>query len=86
VPASGIQFDHVSINVSSPADLTELQQRLQERGVDASDIVDHGFVHSLYCTDPNGISLEFSYGERNLDEDPLFEDVDPVPSVTAAPA
>jgi catechol 2,3-dioxygenase-like lactoylglutathione lyase family enzyme len=86
IPASGIQFDHVSINVSSQADLDGLQASLRKAGFDASDVVDHGFIHSLYCTDPNGISLEFSVGQRDLEDDPLFADVDPVPSVAATTA
>ncbi|MEX2291160.1 MAG: VOC family protein [Mycobacteriales bacterium] len=83
IPASGILFDHVSINVSSEGDLDALQASLRAGGYDASDLVDHGFIRSLYCTDPNGISLEFSVSSRDLDEDPLFEDVDPVPAVAA---
>jgi catechol 2,3-dioxygenase-like lactoylglutathione lyase family enzyme len=81
IPASGIQFDHVSIAVGSDADLDRLQASLRGEGYDASDLVDHGMVRSLYCTDPNGISLEFSVWHRDLLADPLFADVSPVPAV-----
>lgn len=80
VPVSGIQFDHVSISVESDADLDELRKRLAGAGSDVSDIVDHGLVRSVYATDPNGISIEFSVPSRDLDADPWFDDADPVPA------
>ena len=80
VPASGIQFDHVSIGVESDADLEALRKRLADVGADVSDIVDHGLVRSLYVTDPNGISIEFSVAGRDLDAEPWFDDADPVPA------
>ncbi len=79
-PASGVLFDHVSITVESDADLTALGDRLRDAGYDPSDIIDHGLVHSLYATDPNGIAIEFSVPVRDLDADPYFDDSDPVPS------
>jgi catechol 2,3-dioxygenase-like lactoylglutathione lyase family enzyme len=81
VPQSGIQFDHVAIGVESKEDLLDLQARLQSAGSDAGEIVDHGLCHSLYCTDPNGISLEFSVWTRDLDAEPYFDDAQPVLAV-----
>jgi catechol 2,3-dioxygenase-like lactoylglutathione lyase family enzyme len=81
VPASGIQFDHVSIGVESDDDLEELRRRLSDAGADVSDVVDHGLVRSLYATDPNGISIEFSVSARDLDAEPWFDDAEPVPAV-----
>lgn len=87
VPASGIQFDHVSISVESDDDLDALRKRLADAGADVSDVVDHGIVRSVYATDPNGISIEFSVPARDLDADPWFDDADPVPAArTSAPA
>ncbi|MGH3517313.1 MAG: VOC family protein [Haloechinothrix sp.] len=80
IPASGIQFDHVSVSVESDDDLAELGKRLVAAGYDASDVVDHGLVRSLYCTDPNGISIEFSVPVVDLDAEPYFDDADPVPA------
>jgi len=45
-----------------------------------SELVDHGLVRSIYCTDPNGISLEFSVAARDLVAEPMFDDADPVPA------
>jgi catechol 2,3-dioxygenase-like lactoylglutathione lyase family enzyme len=81
IPASGRQFDHVSVTVDSDTDLDVLRKRLADIGADVSDVVDHGLVRSVYVTDPNGISLEFSVSARDLNAEPYFTDVDPVPSV-----
>lgn len=80
IPASGIQFDHVSIGVDSDDDLDALRKRLSDAGTDVSEVVDHGLLRSVYATDPNGISIEFSVSARDLDADPWFDDADPVPA------
>jgi len=33
-----------------------------------SEVVDHEIVRSVYVTDPNGISLEFSVSGRDLED------------------
>ena len=38
-----------------------LRDRLKQRGCEVTDVVDHGFVRSVYFTDPNGIALEASW-------------------------
>lgn len=81
IPASGIQFDHVSISVGSDDDLDAIRARLTGAGTDVSEVVDHGLVRSVYVTDPNGISIEFSVPARDLDADPWFDDADPVAAV-----
>ena len=85
IPASGRQFDHVSINLDSEVDLLALQSRARSAGIDASDVVDHGMLRSIYFEDPNGISLEFSVWTRDLDKEPMFGDPNPVPAM-AEPA
>ena len=84
VPASGRQFDHVSIGVDTEETLVRLQQRAREAGVPASDVVEHGIVRSIYFEDPNGISLEFSVWARDLEREPVFADDDPVPAIREA--
>ena len=81
IPASGRQFDHVSIGVDSEETLTELQKRARDAGVAASDVVDHGMMRSIYFEDPNGISLEFSVWLHDLEREPMFNDSDPVPAL-----
>ena len=82
------QFDHLSLNLTDERALEELQARLKENGCEVTDIVDHGFVRSIYFTDPNGIALEASWWvidptgrESDYGDGELFSDPDPVPSV-----
>jgi catechol 2,3-dioxygenase-like lactoylglutathione lyase family enzyme len=78
---SGIQFDHVSFNMDSEESLLELQARVRSHGVQATDIVDHGFIHSTYLEDPNGISLEFTVWTKDLTKNPQLKDTNPVPAM-----
>ena len=88
LPASGrIQFDHVSFNLENEEALLELKAKLEDHGVEVTEIIDHKIIHSIYFNDPNGIALEASFWvhdptRRNLNySDPtFFTDPDPVPS------
>ncbi len=60
-------FDHVSFGVETEDDLWELKDRLEAGGFDVSDIIDHGFIHSIYAHDPNGIPIEFSHNVEGID-------------------
>jgi len=53
-------FDHVSFGVETREDLWRLKDRLEAAGFHVSDVIDHGFIHSIYSFDPNGIPIEFS--------------------------
>jgi catechol 2,3-dioxygenase-like lactoylglutathione lyase family enzyme len=83
-----LQFDHLSFNVSDEEALEALRERLKEKGIEVTDIVDHGFVKSIYFTDNNGIALEASYwvvdatAKPDNSRDPrLFVDPEPVPAL-----
>ena len=56
VPAG---FYHFAFEAGSPAGLAEKRDELRAKGVETTDIVDHGWARSIYFKDPNGISLEF---------------------------
>jgi catechol 2,3-dioxygenase-like lactoylglutathione lyase family enzyme len=82
------QFDHLSFNVADEHALEELQVRLKSHGCEVTDVIDHGFVRSIYFTDPNGIALEASWWvvdatgrDTDLGDRDLFGDPDPVPAV-----
>ena len=60
-------FDHVSFGVSTEDDLWELKDKLEAGGVWVSDVIDHGFIHSIYAFDPNGIPIEFSHNVSGVD-------------------
>ena len=81
MPAAGRQFDHVTVGVDSEETLLDLQKRARKAGVQASDIVDHGFAQAMYFEDPNGISLGFAVCAQDLEVEPAFYDTEPVPAV-----
>jgi catechol 2,3-dioxygenase-like lactoylglutathione lyase family enzyme len=60
-------FDHVSFGVESADDLWALKARLEAAGVFVSEVIDHGFIHSIYAHDPNGIPIEFSHEVQGVD-------------------
>jgi catechol 2,3-dioxygenase-like lactoylglutathione lyase family enzyme len=60
-------FDHVSFGVESEDDLWELKDKLEAAGFHVSDAIDHGFIHSIYAYDPNGIPIEFSHNVEGID-------------------
>jgi len=62
VPVKGLfAFDHVSIGLESEDDLWYLKQKIEAAGFWVSEIIDHGFIYSIYSFDPNNIPVEFSY-------------------------
>ena len=82
------QFDHVSFELPDEEALLDLRNRLKAAGCEVTDVVDHGFIHSVYFTDPNGIALEASWWVRDPTGQPadygdpqLFADPDPVEAV-----
>src|SRR3989304_3232047 len=67
-PVSGPYiFDHVSFGVDTEDDLWKLKDRLEAAGFNVSDVIDHGFIHSIYAYDPNGIPIEFSHNVEGID-------------------
>ena len=72
-------FDHVSFGVESEADLWALKDKLSAAGFEVSDVIDHGFIHSIYAHDPNGIPIEFSHDVEGIDirKDPQMADMEP---------
>ncbi len=61
VPVKGpFCFDHVSFEVADDADLWELKDKFEAADIWVSEVIDHGFIHSIYTFDPNNIAIEFS--------------------------
>jgi len=60
-------FDHVSFGVETEDDLWEMKDKLSAAGFWVSDVIDHGFIHSIYAFDPNGIPIEFSHNVEGID-------------------
>ena len=72
-------FDHISFGVASELDLCTLKSKLDAAGFWVSEIIDHGFIRSVYSFDPNGIPIEFSYAVPEVDirNAPVFADRKP---------
>jgi len=72
-------FDHVSFGVETEEDLWELKDKLSAAGFHVSDVIDHGFIHSIYAFDPNGIPIEFSHNVEDIDirRNPEMADMQP---------
>ena len=83
-----VQFDHISFNLADEEALLHLRRRIKAAGCEVTDVIDHGFIRSIYFTDPNGIALEASWWvtdatgrEADYGDGTLFSDPDPVPAV-----
>ena len=73
-------FDHVSFGMESDEALWELKDKLDAAGFNCSDMIDHGFIHSIYAFDPNGMPIEFSanVAGRDVRREPVMGDTEPV--------
>lgn len=72
-------FDHISFEVESDDDLWELKDKLEAADHWCSEVVDHGFIHSIYAFDPNMIAIEFSAPVAGVDvrKHPVMADTEP---------
>ncbi|MBW1782383.1 MAG: VOC family protein [Deltaproteobacteria bacterium] len=80
VPVKGpFAFDHVSFEVETDDDLWELKAKLEAADVWVSEVIDHGFIHSIYSFDPNDIPIEFSAPVPHVDirNHPKMKDKEP---------
>ena len=80
VPLKGpVAFDHVSLGVASDDDLWRLKDRFEAADIWVSEVIDHGFIHSIYAFDPNNIPIEFSAPVDGVDlkNHPKMKDRDP---------
>ncbi len=79
-PVKGpMAFDHVSFEVESDEDLWELKDKFDAADHWCSEVVDHGFIHSIYAFDPNNIAIEFSAPVTDVDirKHPVMADTEP---------
>jgi len=80
VPVKGpFIFDHVSFEIESDDDIWELKERLEASNIWVSDVINHGFIHSIYTFDPNNVPIEFSAPVPDVDirKHPKFRDKQP---------
>lgn len=81
------QFDHLSLNLPDEDALLRLRDRLKSHGCEVTDVVDHGFIRSIYFSDPSGIALEASWWTvdatgrpADYTDERFFADENPVPA------
>jgi catechol 2,3-dioxygenase-like lactoylglutathione lyase family enzyme len=68
VPVKGpCAFDHIAFGVKTEDDLWEMKDRLEAAELWVSEVIDHGFIHSIYTFDPNNIPIEFSAPQACVD-------------------
>jgi catechol 2,3-dioxygenase-like lactoylglutathione lyase family enzyme len=72
-------FDHVCFGVERMDELWEIKGRLEAAEIWTSEVVDNGFMYSLFSFDPNGISIEFTCTNPDMDirKNPLMADRSP---------
>ncbi len=71
-------FYHFAFEAGSEAGLDQKRQELKDKGIEVTEVVDHGWAKSIYFNDPNGLMLEFCCLTREFNEDdakiqPRFE-------------
>lgn len=79
-PVKGpFSFDHICIELTGEAALWALKDRLTAADVWVTEVMDNGFIHSIFSTDPNNIQVEFCYRVKgvNLSANPRMIDAEP---------
>ncbi len=64
----GMEDYHIAMEVDSMDALMAFKARLADHKIKAFGPIDHGFCHSVYFFDPNGIALEFTVKDARHDE------------------
>jgi catechol 2,3-dioxygenase-like lactoylglutathione lyase family enzyme len=88
VPVRGpFAFDHVAIEVASQDDLWQVKDRLEAADIWVSEVIDHGFILSIYTFDPNNIAIEFSVPQQAIDlrKNPKMKDTHSLPEALEGP-
>jgi len=76
-------FDHLAFQLADKEALLALQNQLIAAELPVSDIIDHGFIHSIYTYDPNHIAVEFCVviHELTAEQAMILDDDTPSPRV-----
>src|SRR4030066_2408686 len=73
-------FDHRAFGLDREDELRELKDKLDAAGIWVSEVIDNGFIYSIFSFDPNGIPVEFTWNVEGTDirKNPVM--FDPPPS------
>jgi catechol 2,3-dioxygenase-like lactoylglutathione lyase family enzyme len=66
VPGS---FYHFAFEAGSLTNLQDKRDELRAKGVEVTEVSDHGWSSSIYFRDPNGVTLEYCCITRDLREE-----------------
>lgn len=76
-PAGEADFDfkpmygldcHIAFSAASEAEMNTWMEILKDKEIEFFGPIDHGFVHSIYFWDPNGVALEITYKDAKYTE------------------
>lgn len=67
VVAGPFAFDHIAFGLEDEDELWELKDRLNAADIWVSEVIDQGFIHSIFTFDPNGIPIEFTWNVEGVD-------------------
>ena len=73
-------LNHFALPVATESEFDEAYQKLQDNGVDVTEIIERGYGKTFYFHDPNGIRLQIEL-QTSVSIDDLTGDPDPVPMV-----
>ena len=73
-------LNHFALTVATSGEFDESYQRLQDHGVEVTEIIEREYGKTFYFHDPNGIRLQIELQTSGWRED-LYGDPDPVPAV-----
>ncbi|MEW6599636.1 MAG: VOC family protein [Nitrospirota bacterium] len=80
-PVKGpLSFDHICIELQEEDALWALKDRLEAADVWVTEVMDNGFIHSIFSTDPNNIQLEFCCRVKGVSLSAHPRMIDPVQS------
>lgn len=82
-----LSFDHICISIAHEGELWALKDRLEAADIWVTEVLDHGFIHSFFSTDPNNIQLEFCHelSDIELGETPRMVDTEPTNAAIEGP-
>lgn len=79
-------LDHIAIEVKDEEEIWRLKESLEAADVWVSEVIDNGFIHSIFSTDPNNIQLEFCSRVKGVRMDELkMVDSHPTPAALEGP-
>jgi len=83
-----IAFDHVALEVEDADALWAIKDRIDAADEWVSEVVDNGFIHSIFVFDPNNISVEICHGVEGVDpaRDFVMADRNPTARALEGPA